>query len=169
MRHPNNLLAILIGCTLALPATRAADPDTQDVAQEIGAVLAWRLGPEAVEEWCRSADPEGAEIRKQALQTWLKVNEARIKAVDSRIAEVVPLVFTEAPKASAIQTVHEQVKSLLFESLFQGKSPGEVRDLCKAEADPASSRWNNTGMPKVQLSLAALYDWQVTRTRKSEN
>ena len=160
------LLTTLLGCFLALPAVRAADTGEQEAVQEIGAILAWRLGPEAVEEWCSSADPEGVEIRKAALQAWLKTNESRIAAVDSRIAEVVPLIFTEAPKESAVQTVHEQVRTLLFESLFQGKSPDEVRALCKAEADPARPRWNNTGMPNVQLSLAALYDWQVRRSKK---
>ena len=56
-------LAILISCLLVPALSRAEDADKQEVAQELGAVLAWRLGPEAVEEKCRSADPAGAETR----------------------------------------------------------------------------------------------------------
>jgi hypothetical protein len=36
--------------------------------------------------------------------------------------------------------------------------------MCKAEADPARSRWNNPGMPMVAMALAELYDWKVKKT-----
>lgn len=162
-------LAILLACLLMPAASVAEDADQNEVGQEIGAVLAWRLGPEAVEEWCQQADPDGVAIRKEALQGWLKANDGRIAAVDSRVAEIVPLVFPQAPKADVVREVRAQVKALIYESIFEGKTPAEMTAICKADADPARPRWNDTGMPKLQLSLAALYDWQVARgNRKAD-
>ena len=34
---------------------------------------------------------------------------------------------------------------------------------------PGRPRWNNTGMPKIQQSLAALYDWQQAQGKKPNN
>jgi hypothetical protein len=59
------MLALLLFAIAAPTISRAADTSRHD----LGAVLAWRLGPESVEEHCRSADPEGAGIRRQA-QNW---------------------------------------------------------------------------------------------------
>lgn len=163
MRNP--LAAICLVC-LALPATsRGDDSNAQAALQDVGAVLAWRLGPEAVEEWCRDPDPAGVAVRQTALQGWLEKNDERIKAVDARIAEVVPLMKLPSGNADPVEAVRQQVKALIFESLFAGKDPEETKAICKAEADPAAARWNSTGMPKIQISLSALYDWQTTRQK----
>src|SRR6187399_1667763 len=77
----NRVLALLL-VALAMPAiSRAVDADMHEVARELGAVLAWRLGPESVEEQCRSADPAGVAIRKKALKDWLDKNAPLIKDV----------------------------------------------------------------------------------------
>ena len=43
-------IAILV-CCLLVPAISRPDEDAQNVARDIGAVVAWRLGPELVEYW----------------------------------------------------------------------------------------------------------------------
>jgi hypothetical protein len=161
MPQSGRALAILISCLLIPALSHAEDADKQEVAQELGAVLAWRLGPEAVEEKCRSADPAGAETRKTALKGWLDKNAALIKTVDDRVAEVVPLVYSAPPNVDAVQSVRRQVKEIVLESIFSGKTPEESTAICKAEADPASPRWNSPGMPQVPEALAALYDWKI--------
>jgi hypothetical protein len=155
------LAAFLVTGFLAATPSHAGNAEEQEVAREVGAVLSWRLGPESVEEWCRSADPEGVEVRKAALQNWLRKNDAQIKAVDARVAEVVPLLFPPSKSAVAVEAIQGQVKEILHDSLLKGKSADEVRAFCKAEADPKRPRWNNPGMPHVQLSLAALYDLKI--------
>jgi hypothetical protein len=166
MRHV--VLAILLACcTSAL--SRAEDNDDsaeQEVAREIGAVLAWRLGPEAVEEACKGPDPGGAEARKKALENWLNKNESLIKSVDGRVAEVVPLIYSPPPNVDAVQAVRQQVKQILLEPMLQEKTAEEVTAICKAEADPAGRRWNDPGMPHVQMALATLSDWQTQKAAK---
>jgi len=156
-------LFIAIACVLWSVPSHAAESDQQAVAQDIGAVLAWRLGPECIEERCRSADPEGAETRRKALNDWLEKNAERIKEVDTRVAEVVPLVFKSSTGADNTPRVRAQIKAILLEEVFSGKTPEESVAICKAEANPASPRWNNNGMPQIAMSLAALYDWQVAQ------
>ena len=63
-------VAILFCCLSLSAALRAAETDKQTAIQDLGAVLAWRLGPEAIEGWCRNADPDGAAARKAALDSW---------------------------------------------------------------------------------------------------
>jgi len=46
---------------------------------------------------------------------------------------------------------------------FAGRNAEQSKVICQAEADPASPRWNNSGLPKVPASLAALHDWKVRR------
>ena len=130
-----------------------------------GAVLAWRLGPETVEERCRGLDPEGNESRRSALQGWLDKNARLIKAVDERITEVAPMVVPPSKKADAVGAVRGQVKAILIEAIFSG-TPEEAVAFCKGEANPASPRWTSNGMPHVQNSLAALYDWKVQQGGK---
>jgi hypothetical protein len=43
-------IAIFVGCLLAPAFSPAADDELEAVAQDLGAVLAWRLGPESVEK-----------------------------------------------------------------------------------------------------------------------
>src|SRR4051812_42429509 len=147
-------------------AAMAGDDKDQDVIQDLGAVLGWRLAPQIVEEQCRDVDPEGADARKKLLQTWLEVNDGQIKAVDARVADVAPLLNPNANGADMIQAVRRQVGSLLRDSIFEGKKGGEIKDLCKKETDPGNPRWTNTGMPDVQESLAAMYDWKIRHEKK---
>lgn len=156
---------ILLSCLLVSAVTQAADADKQNALQELGAVLAWRLGPQAIEGRCRTADPDGATARKAALDAWNQKNSERIKAVDARVAEVVPLLKLPV-EGDPVQAVHVQIEMMVLESAFARMSPEETRMYCKAEADPSRPRWNDTGMPKLQLSLAALYDWQQAQGRK---
>ena len=142
---------------LVAPAVRA-DEDQEEAFRDIGAVLGWRLAPEALEERCRAADPDGAAVRKQALDTWRKKNDALIRQVDSRIADVVPLLIKDKPGADAVRAVREQVKHMLLESVTEA--------VCVSERDPASTSWTSNGVPHVPESLAALYDWQVRHTRR---
>jgi hypothetical protein len=140
----------------------AADADEQELARELGAVLAWRLGPESVEERCASADPAGIEIRKKALKNWLEKNAELIKQVDTRVAEVVPLAFPSTSGVDNTPRLRAQIKTILLEEIFSGKTAEESTAICKAEANAASPRWNNSGMPQVPTSLAALYDWKAS-------
>jgi hypothetical protein len=159
---------LLAGCLLAPAVSFAQGPDSageKEAARDLGAVLAWRLGPEAVEERCRSVDPEGNESRKKALQAWLDKNARLIRAVDERVAEVAPLVVPPSKKADAVGAVRGQVKAILLEAIFAG-TPEEAAGFCKGEANPASPRWTSNGMPHVQNSLAALYDWKIQQSGK---
>jgi len=160
-------LAIAAALLLAPAPSRAADGDKQIVGREMGAILGWRLGPEALEERCRIADPEGAEARQKLLQVWREKNARLIEAVDSRVAEIVPLISPPSTSVDAsVQAVHAQVKELILEPLFSGRSADESTAICKAESNPTSARWTSNGLPHVQQSLAALYDWKVTRGEK---
>ena len=130
-------------------------------------MLTWRLGPEAIEGWCRKADPDGAEARKSALYAWHEKYAERIKAVDARVAEVVPLLKLPVKDGDdPVQAVHIQIHMMLLEPLFAKKIPRRTRTFCKAEADPARPRWHDTGMPHIQQSLAALYDWQQAQKKQ---
>jgi hypothetical protein len=162
----NGMLALLLAA-LAVPAmSRAAEADKDEVARELGAVLAWRLGPESVEAQCRSVDPAGVEIRKKALKDWLEKYAALIKEVDDRVAEIVPLAFPSSTNADNTPRIRAQIKAMLLEEIFAQKSAEETAAICKAEANPASPRWNSSGMPQVPTSLAALYDWKIAQGAK---
>jgi endoglucanase len=145
---------------------KAEGPGAQEVVKELGAVLGWRLSPEAVEEHCRSVDPDGAAARKTLLQDWLTKNDALIKSVDTRVAEVVALLEPGAKPDELVASLEAQVNKLILEGTFTGKAEDESRAICKAEADPAAARWKNSGVRHVQQSLAALYDWTVMQSRK---
>lgn len=157
------LLTMISGALLAPACVLAADPGEADPRREVGAVLAWRLGPEAVEERCRSEDPAGIPVREKALKAWLAKNADLIRQVDERVAEVVPLVDSASNRDGIVDMVRAQVKRMLLESIFAGRNTMELQTICHAETNPASPRWNNPGMPNVALSLAALYDWKVAR------
>jgi len=111
--------------------------------------------------------PRRSRSAQAALQGWLEKNQSRIAAVDARVAEVVPLLFPQAKPEEAMANVRAQIKSMLFDLKLEGKTPEETVALCKAETNPASPRWNNNGMPQVQLSLASLYDWQTKRAAQT--
>jgi hypothetical protein len=162
-----NVAISIVTLGLLAPAlSHADDTDKQEVGRELGAALAWRLGPEAVERACRSADPAGAEARAKALKTWLEKNAALIKEVDERVAEVVPLAYPAPANVDAVEAVRGQVRKIILEPMLSASSPGDVVAICKAEADPANPRWKNNGMPHVREALAALYDWKMQRTAK---
>ena len=103
--------SLLVVAALFVPGySRAADGGKQQVARDLGAILAWRLGPEAVEERCRVEDPEGIEARKKSLQAWLDKNAALIKSVDERAAEVVPLAYPVRANVDAVTLVRAQAR-----------------------------------------------------------
>src|SRR5687768_15328487 len=155
-----------VACMASAAPSYPADDGRMEVARDLGAIRAWRLGPEAVEERCREPDPDGIEARRKALQAWLDKNSALIKSVDERAAEVVPLAYPVAANVDAVMVVRAQVKSMLLEEITTGKTPDQLTAICKAEANPASPRWNSNGIPHVPQSLAALYDWQAGRGLK---
>jgi hypothetical protein len=160
-------LTILAACLLAPTLLHADDADDEEMVREVGAVLAWRLGPEAIEEKCRGDDPGGSEIRNNALKAWLDKNAALIQEVDARVAEVVPLAYPPSKKtADPVQAVGAQVKAMFLDSIFEGKSPEESAAICKQLADPANPRWHNPGRPNVDMALATLYDWKVRHAAK---
>jgi hypothetical protein len=160
------LALILMFAAMVPVPLHAGDDNDQDVIQDLGAVLGWRLAPQLVEEQCREVDPEGADARKKLLQTWLDKNDDQIKAVDARIAEVAPLLYPNANSAKIVQAVRTQVASLLVESIFVGKQGNDLKALCQKETEANNPRWTNTGMPDVQESLAAMYDWKVRHDKK---
>jgi len=157
---------LVIAAALLPAALPAADDGNLAVVQDLGAVLGWRLAPPLVEEQCRSVDPEGAEARKKLLQAWLEKNDGQIKAVDARVAEIAPLLDPNANGAGLVQAVRRQVESLLIESIFEGKKGDEIKDICRKETAADNPRWTNTGMPAVQESLAAMYDWKIRHEKK---
>jgi hypothetical protein len=158
------VLMFVSGCLL-VPAISHADA-AEEVGPELGLVLSWRLGPETVEETCRTLDPDGAETRKKALDGWLEKNAALIQEVDTRVAEVAPLAYPTPPGVDLVKEIHGQMKQILLEPLFLKKSPEERVAICKKEADPVSSRWNSDGKPQVPKALAALNDWKIRQTAK---
>ena len=164
-RSTRALLALAAMSSGALFA-QDADASRQEVGRELGSVLAWRLMPEIVESSCREADPAGADVRKQALQAWLDKNAKLIKSVDERVAEVAPLAFKAKEGVDTVQLIRRQVGGIVKRSLFGEKSAEELATICKAEANPASPRWNSNGLPHVANALAAIYDWKVQHTAK---
>jgi len=154
-RSTSNLEWLVALALLVAPAVRA-DEDQEEAFRDIGAVLGWRLAPETLEESCRTADPDGAEIRRKSLQTWLAKNDALIKQVDSRVAEVLPLLLKGKEAADSVLAIREQVKLMLLESIS--------KSVCESERNPDSTSWTSNGVPHVPESLAALYDWQVRHT-----
>jgi len=163
MRHPIHIL--LACCAAASPLALAADSVAQEVGREIGAILAWRMGPEIVEETCRDVDPAGIDARKKALQTWHSRNAALIATVDERVAEIVPLAYPSPDPAKAVTAVRAQVKKILLETISAEGDEAKLEAACKGDANPASMRWSSNGVSQVHNSLAALYDWKM-RTRK---
>jgi len=126
------VFTILVSALFAPALAQAEDASEMDVAQDIGSVLAW-----------------------------LEANAALIATVDSRVAEVAPLIQAPSPGVDVVQIVREQVKGIFLESAFAGKTPQEQLAVCQREANPDSPRWKNPGMPQVPMALAALYDWKV--------
>src|SRR5689334_24188968 len=106
----------LVALALLLSPLVRADEDQEEALRDIGEVLGWRLGPETLEEYCRAADPDGVAARETALATWLKKNDALIRQVDSRVAEVVPILFKGHESADPVRDIRGQVKSLLLEN-----------------------------------------------------
>ena len=82
------------------------------------------------------------------------------------MAQVVPLLKLPV-EGDPIEAVHMQIEMMLLDSTFAKKSAEETRAFCKGEADAARPRWNDTGMPHIQQSLAALYDWQQVQGGKT--
>lgn len=149
----------------ALAQGPAFGADSDEVGRDIGAVLAWRLAPEIIEERCRDVDPAGAEARKKALASWHGRNAALIKSVDERVAEVVPLAYPSAPADETIARMRAYVKKLLLETLNSEGDAKHLEAACKEEANPAGPRWGSNGVPQTQNSLAALYDWKTQKEK----
>lgn len=159
---PARSTAVLLAfCVTLSTAPRAQESGGQHLARELGSVLAWRLGAATVEEKCRAFDPDGTAVRAQALKNWQHKNAALISTVDSRVAEVVAVVYPDMKIDDAVKQVSEQVKGILVDALLADKKPEEIQALCAAEANVTRPRWTSNGMPHVQESLAALYDWLI--------
>ena len=164
MRH--RIRAFLACCAVAPLGTLAADPGHVEVGREIGAVLAWRLGPEIVEEKCREADPAGIEARGRALQSWQSKNAALIRTVDERVAEVALLAYPSPDPAKTVAAVRAKVRQLMLETISAQGDTAKLAASCKHDADPASARWSSNGVSQVHNSLAALYDWKTQIEKK---
>ena len=162
-RSKSHLEWLVVLVLAVVPAAHAdagagADADKEEAFRDIGAVLGWRLAPETLEDRCRAMDPEGADARRKLLDGWRRRNDGLIRQVDSRVAEVVPILFEDQPAKDPERQVRDQVKRMLIENLSES--------VCKAERDPASTTWTSNGVPQVPESLAALYDWQVRHTSR---
>jgi endoglucanase len=147
----------------ALPKPRGSATEKQAIARTIGAILAWRLGPELFEESCRQHDPAGVDERTKLLKGWLERNAALIKAVDDGVAEVVPLAFAPNATIDRVPVVRAQVRAILLESMFERKNAAESKAICVTETKATSPRWSYSGMRDVQQSLAELYDWKISQ------
>jgi endoglucanase len=166
-RKPPYAASAALQLTLkSLGASAQAGNADGSVARELGAVLGWRLGPESVVAHCRGLDPEGVAARDKLLADWKSQNGELIKAVDGRVAEVVPLLDSKKPPDAVNASLRDHVSKLVVETTFAGKSEVEARDVCRTETDPSRPRWKNSGMRNVQQSLAALHDWKVAHTPK---
>jgi hypothetical protein len=123
--------------------TLRGDGGTGNVIKELGVVLGWRLGPQAIVEHCRSLDPGGAAARDKLLADWRSLNDDLIGAVDGTVAEVVPLLDRKTPPETLIATLQGQVGKLLVETTFEGKSRrGGARDLQDGNGRFAASMEN---------------------------
>jgi len=158
---------VLMACCAIVPTIAiAAETDAQIVGRDIGAILAWRLGPEVIEEKCRDVDPAGADARAKALKKWQDKNGPLIAKVDERVAEIVPLAYPSPKPEDRVAAVRAQVKSLLLETISAEGDAEQLKTACKGETNPASARWNSNGLPHVENSLAALYDWKTQKEKK---
>lgn len=158
---------LLMACCVIAPSISfATESDTQVVGRDIGAILAWRLRPEVVEEKCRDVDPAGVDARTKAVKKWLDANAALIAKVDERVAEIVPLAYPSPRPEETVAAVRAQVKALLLETISAEGDAERRKTVCKEDANPASPRWSSNGIPQVQNSLAALYDWKMQKEKK---
>jgi hypothetical protein len=164
MRHSAR---IFMACgAIATPLALAAESPAQEVGREIGAILAWRIGPELVEEKCRTVDPAGVEAREKALKTWRDKNAALIVTVDERLADIIPLAYPLPDPAQAVAAVRAQVREILLETISAEGDETKLEAACKEDANPASTRWSSNGVSQVHNSLAALYDWKTQKQKK---
>ncbi len=160
-------LCTLLAQTVSAQDAEPASPlDRNEVARELGSLLAWRMGPESVEEWCRKVDPEGNAARAKAVKEWKTRNADLIKQVDERVAEVVPLVYEPPAGEEPVAAVHKQIKAIMHEDMVEKSSAEELRQNCQAEAKPDNPRWKHSSVREVQQALAALYDWKVQLEKK---
>jgi hypothetical protein len=150
---------LVILATASAPLRAQQGEENAELARELGAMLAWRLSPGVVEEKCRHADPDNNAVRVQALKSWQDRNAKTIAAVDDRVHEVMVRLQPAEKVDAAVNQVVSQVRGLIIEEIFAKAGPEQTRAICKAESDPAGSRWNINGTLQVQQSLAALYDW----------
>ncbi|MBC8025924.1 MAG: hypothetical protein H7Y89_08030 [Steroidobacteraceae bacterium] len=125
-----------------------------------------RMRPEIVEEKCREVDPAGVDARVKSVKKWLSANAALIATVDERVAESVPLAYPSPKPDESVAAVRAQVKALLLETISAEGDAEQLKAVCKDEPNPASQRWSSNGIPQVQNSLAALYDWKIQKEKK---
>lgn len=159
-------VSALLSAGAAHTAAAQAGYADGNVARDLGAVLGWRLGPETVVAHCRGVDAGGVAARDKLLADWNSQNDALIKAVDARVAEVVSLLDSKTSPEALIASLREQVSQLVIEATFSGKTADEARALCETETDPSRPRWKNAGIRGVRQSLAALYDWKVAHSQQ---
>ena len=74
-----------------------------------------------------------------------------------------PLAYPSAGNIDRVPAVRLQVREILAESMFEGKTAEESKAICKAETNAASPRWAHTAVPQIQQSLAELYDWKIAQ------
>jgi endoglucanase len=149
--------------------TLRGDGGTGAVIKELGAALGWRLGPQAIVEHCRAIDADGVAARDKLLSNWRELNDDLIHAVDSSVAEVVPLLDPKAPPDALIASLHEQVGKLMVETTFEGKSGDEARAICQAETDASRPRWRVDDERRLQQSLARLREWKAAHAQPVKN
>jgi hypothetical protein len=159
-------LVLVVLCSLTPLCANAVDESEQEALKNMGVVLGWRLGPETIEEHCRTIDPAGVKIRAEALQAFKTNNARQILAVDDRLKEVAPLFKSAPPNVDVAAAVRAQIKQLVLETNFPDDAPEKILAACKVEADPTRATWTSNGRPFVDEALAALYDWKVQQTAK---
>ena len=98
------------------------------------------------------------------MRKMLNASSGRRSRGGSRAAAELPLA--DGDPVQAVHADRDDDSRVDFREQECRKRPAA---LCKAEADPARPRWNNTGMPQIQQSLAALYDWQQAQGKKPNN
>jgi hypothetical protein len=160
-------IASVLCVSALLGAVAFANPPTaQEAMKEVGVALGWRLRPPALEEQCRSLDPAGAGARATALRSWQTKNARLIQSIDERLEELAPALGAAVGQQDLLPLVRGHIKEMVLEQMFENKSAEQTTAICQQLVDPASVLWTNNGMPFVQESLAALYDWKVAQSAR---
>ena len=131
---------------------------TAEITSDLATALSWTLAPQIIEEVCRATDPERVNGRSDQVTAWRDRNRALLADVDTRVAEVVPLMDPSTAAANAIAGVRQRVTQILRRELGRAS---ENSSECEKLASSDHPFWHESNADQVRSSLVSLQAWQA--------